>query len=136
MHALFLHGVGQQTAGYSHKAQLKLATSLQKRGVQLYGQEVLWSPVLDHYEAQMAREVGRRGSKNRPLQRLVVGTLADALCYQNRREDILDLVDQAYLKLRCETVTIFAHSLGCLIAADWMRSRNRRRLCWPLGTMR
>lgn len=123
VHALVLHGVGTQKAGYSDLAVKRLAAALSQRGQVLYAHEVLWSPVLDRYEEEMLRAVEGRGSSGRPAQRLVVETLADALCYQNRREEILELVDHAFASLRASSAVIFAHSLGGLIATDWLRSR-------------
>ena len=126
--AIFIHGVGEETAGYSAFAQKTLSRALLSRGVAFYGQEVLWAPVLDTLERDMLFSVGKRGSRNNLTQRLVVGTLADALCYPNKREDILDLVDQAVARSRADEVHIFAHSLGGLIATDWLRSRPSARL--------
>lgn len=124
VHGIFIHGVGTQEAGYSNKAQKLLAASLSKQGADFYGQEVLWAPVLDDVEGKMLGEVGRRGSSNRPLQHLVVETLADALCYRNKQEPIFDLIDSAFIRTRADEVHIFAHSLGVLLSVEWMRSRQ------------
>lgn len=123
VNAIFIHGVGTQERGYSSSAQLWLARALAARGRQLYAREVLWSPILDRYENEMMREIRARGSAVRPAQRLVVGTLADALCYGNRREEILELVDRAFASLRSSSCYVFAHSLGGVIATDWLRTR-------------
>jgi hypothetical protein len=123
LHAIFVHGVGQQKSGFSAHAQRKLAAALKLRGITLHAQEVLWAPVLDKLEAQMLRDVGKLGSANNAAQKLTVGTLADALAYPNRREAILDLADAAFARLRSNEVHIFAHSLGVVVATDWLRSR-------------
>lgn len=125
LYALFTHGVGTQKPGFSSDAQKHLAAGLAGQGRVLYGSEALWAPVLDREEAAMLASVGKRGSSNRPMQRLVVETLADALCWENRREPIFDVLDMAYCRLRAPgKVTLVGHSLGCLVLAEWVRSRG------------
>lgn len=121
---MFVHGVGSQAAGYSTHAQKWFASKVPN----FYGSEALWSPVLDRYENKMMKEVARKGSSTRPAQKLVVQTLADALCFQNRKEEIFDVLDQAYVRLRADEVHIFAHSLGVLLVLEWMRSREKVRV--------
>lgn len=124
LYALFTHGVGTQKPGFSSDAQKHLAAGLSERGRILYGSEACWAPVLDEDEAVMLKEVSKRGSSNRPMQRLVVETLADALCWENRREAIFDVLDRAYCRLRAPgPVTVLAHSLGVVIALEYLRAR-------------
>lgn len=123
--AVFIHGVGTQKAGYSADAQKWLASGLPRGAPAGSFQEVLWAPVLDALEKKMMASVHKGGSKNRPMQRLVIETLADALCYQSSSVPIFDLIDNAYVRTRSDSVYIFGHSLGALLAVEWLRTRNR-----------
>ena len=119
-YGLFLHGVGTQRAGYSAKAREWLTGVLPA----FASQEVVWAPVLDAFETDMLATVKRGGSNNRPMQRFVVNVLADALSYRHRQDQIFELIDQSYCRLRAPGgVTIFAHSLGALLALEWLRAR-------------
>lgn len=122
-YGLFVHGVGSQKEGYSSKAQKWLAAA--REPADSYGQEVLWSQVLDGPERAMMREVGRRGSKNHPTQRLVVETLADALSFRNRLPSLLERFDLAYARLRApdNKVNIYGHSLGVVLSLEWLKAR-------------
>lgn len=125
---LFIHGVGTQKPGYSAKAQAWLSAGLPGGRLALYGQEVVWADILDDLETKMMRDVGKRGSSNHPAQRLVMETLADALCYRNRQEAIFARLDTAYARTRADEVYIFAHSLGGLLAVEWLRARPRAKV--------
>ncbi len=122
LYGLVIHGVGTQEPGYSHKAQKWLSAAREPH--KTYMQEVLWAPVLDSAERAMMREVSRRGSAGRPLQSLVVEVLADALCFESRLDQIFGQFDLAYARLRAPgPVSIFAHSLGVVLALEWLRAR-------------
>lgn len=124
VYSLFVHGVGTQKSGYSKDAQRWLASFREPH--KSYAQEVLWASVLDGAEDTMLKEVGRRGSANRPMQRLVISTLADALSFTHKREEIFDCLDIAYVRLRAPgPVHVAAHSLGVLLCLEWLRSRPR-----------
>ena len=120
---LFVHGVGSQKPGYSAKARRTMGAALALRGITMHSSEVCWAPVLDRLQQKMLKDVGKRGSKNNLAQRLAIGTLSDALCYQNNRDQILDLMDQGMVRLRSDSVHIVGHSLGVVVAHDWLRSR-------------
>jgi len=122
-HAIYIHGIGRQREGFAAYAHKTMSASLKLRGITLHGQEVVWAPILDRHQDAMLKDVGGRGSKNSPAQQLAIGTLADALSYGNQRDAVLSLVDNAMVRLRSDSVSIFAHSLGCLVALDWLRSR-------------
>jgi pimeloyl-ACP methyl ester carboxylesterase len=122
--ALFIHGVGQQTADFADRAQRWLAGALSARGCTLYGRSVHWAPILDAPQQAMAAAVKRGGSAGRPAQGLVIRTLADALSYGHHRDAIHYVMDYEIRQLRADNVVIFAHSLGALIACDYLRSRT------------
>jgi len=127
-YGLFCHGVGKQTEGYSSAAQKWLSAAREPHGG-TYGSEVLWSQILDAPEQAMMREVGKRGSANRPLQRLVVETLADALSYRNRLPALLERFDMAYARLRApDAINLYCHSLGVVLGVEWLRQRPSVRV--------
>ena len=128
VHAIFVHGVGEQDGSYADAARRNLQGALRARGSELYSSTVLWAPVLDVHQRKMSAAVAKRGSSNRPSQRLVMGTLADALSYRHHADQISALMDDAYMRLRADEVVIFAHSLGGLLTVDWLRSRTRARV--------
>lgn len=124
---MMIHGVGQQKPGYSAAARSRMGAALALRGITMHAQEVVWAPAMDALEAQMMADVGKLGSRNNMIQRFDIGSAADALSYPNCREQILNMLDSAFVRLRTDRVHIFAHSLGVMVACDWLRSRQRVR---------
>lgn len=124
VHSITVHGVGSQDRGYSDKATGWLRKAGRDRGVELYNEEVLWSPLLDDLEKKMLRSVRARGSAGRLGQREIVMVAADALSFSARLPQIFLLLDKAFARLRAPgKVVIFAHSLGCLLVTEWLRAR-------------
>lgn len=122
MHALFIHGVGEQAHDFAADA----IKNLRKAVSPLYAASVHWAPLADRHSHDFLTKVERKGSRGNLTQKLVIGTLSDALAYLNNprlREEIHYLIDLEYSKLRVNDATIFAHSLGGLIFLDYLRSR-------------
>jgi hypothetical protein len=137
--ALFVHGVGEQGSNFAADAIKLLRGALAKRGVKLVAGVVHYAPLADEYERTFLQAAQKQGSRGNAAQRLVVGTLADALAYQSNarlRERIMYLVDWEYSRLRAGSVHIFAHSLGGLVMTDWLRSRKNVRplKLWTMGS--
>lgn len=128
VHAIFVHGIGEQHDGYSRKAQAWMRDALLARGISLYTQEVVWADILDQHEAAMLKSVGKGGSKNSLFQRMDIMTMADALCFSNSLPAILERIDDSFARLRSGDVHIFAHSLGVVLALRWLDSRPTVRL--------
>ncbi len=131
VYGLVIHGVGEQTAGYSSDAQEWLAAGCSKRGKTLYAREVLWAPLADLRSAKFLKECRKRGSGENPLKKLFAHTFSDALAYRQNSKlqtEIFDVIDQAVLRLRGEPVHIFAHSLGGLVALDYLHSRTNLKV--------
>jgi pimeloyl-ACP methyl ester carboxylesterase len=136
--AIFVHGVGEQTHDFASAARKQLSGALAVKGVKLRAASVHWAPLADQLEHNFLRNAQLRGSTGNLTQRLVVGTLADAIAYQaseRLREQIAYLIDYEYTRLRVPEVHVFAHSLGGLISLDWLRTRNNVRPAhlWTLG---
>jgi hypothetical protein len=130
LYALFVHGVGEQSSDFAADAIRNLRGVLAQRGTKLYAGVVHWAPLADRFEKTFLQSAEAHGSRGNPSQRLVVGTLADALAYQSNpglRAQIANLVDYEYTRLRAGSVHIFAHSLGGLVMTDWLRSRKNAR---------
>lgn len=124
--ALFIHGVGRQDASFADVALHALADGLERRGHRLLASSVHWAGFADRVQDRFIERAEKHGSAINPSQKLVVGTLADALMYATNptlQGKIFRLLDQ-HVKLVRAPFTIFAHSLGGLIATDWLRQRT------------
>lgn len=123
--ACFIHGVGQQGDDFADDARRWLRESLEEKRHTLFSTHVHWAPLADRHQERFLAAAEAKGSKGNPTQRLVVGTLADALMYTTNPR----LRDQIYLSLDNQLFllggrgTIFAHSLGGLIVTDYLRTR-------------
>lgn len=130
LRALFVHGVGQQRPDFAHEARENLRRACSARNVAAFFMSTHWAPFADKAQANYLAAVEAKGSAGNLAQKLVVGTLADALMYQSNeplRGRIYDLMDRQVMAFEGKPFTVFAHSLGCLIATDWLRLRPRHR---------
>ena len=126
LRALFLHGVGEQDNTFADEARRRLRQACLDRHTSLYPLNVHWAPLADRPQHRFLDAVKARGSNANMTQRLVVGTLSDALMYCTNaefRKQIFALMDQQVWLLGGKDFTIFAHSLGGLIATDYLRAR-------------
>jgi pimeloyl-ACP methyl ester carboxylesterase len=126
VYAVLVHGIGEQEADFADRATSWLGAALGARGRHLHYATCHWAPIADALEQAFMARVKRAGSSGRPIQRMSVGTLADALVYQSNerlREEIWALLDQCVLRVRGEPITFFGHSLGGLILTDYLRQR-------------
>lgn len=131
VYALFIHGVGTQDSHFSDDAQLWLAQGLQAHGGSLYARACHWAPLMDLTSTAFLEDARKRGHAENPITKLVTNTLSDALAYRNDRpvaDKIRYLIDYEVQSLRGEPVVIFAHSLGGLIMADYLRSRTELKV--------
>ena len=126
LYALCVHGIGQDTpANFADQAMKQLAAGLQPLGVTLYAKSVHWSPLVDGPQKALKRTLKRMGSSGRVAQSLAVRTLSDALSYPQYQEQINYLIDYEVSRLRAPSETlIFAHSLGVVLATDYLKSRT------------
>lgn len=130
LHALFVHGIGEQGPDFAADSAAIFRGGLAKKGVDLYHASVHWAPLADRLESDFFLVAQARGTAGRPMQRLSTMTLADALTYQANgalRERIYGLVDYQLARLRGRHVVAFAHSLGGLIMTDYLRARPNVR---------
>ena len=126
-----VHGVGEQTGTFASGARSRLRAALSERGEGLVAAPVHWAPLADQHEHAFMKSVKRAGSRGNLSQSLTIGTLSDALAYQANdrlRAQIHFLMDYEYGQLRSPRPVIFAHSLGGLIALDWLRSRPQAKI--------
>lgn len=126
--ALCVHGVGNQPSDYAHDSRRFLRASMKERGVDCYLRSAWWAPYAEKYEHAFLQSTKTRGSVGNLAQKLVIGTLADALFYQGSprlQEECWSLLDYEYAQLGSDkhNAVIFTHSLGALIATDWLRAR-------------
>lgn len=122
---MFIHGVGTQEKTFAHDARRLLRAALAARGVKCHFESVHWAPLADRVENAFMRDVKDRGSSGGPAQQLAVKTLADALMYARNvalQRDIFRCITDAKLRFGSHPYCVFAHSLGGLIATDYLRS--------------
>jgi pimeloyl-ACP methyl ester carboxylesterase len=118
INALCIHGIGYRTpAAFADKAMARLGAVKPVTVRSLH-----WGPLVDSGQDAMLERAKAHGSSARPINRISAETLGDALAYQNYMEQIAWVADYEVSQLK-GPVTIFAHSLGCLIALDYMRMR-------------
>lgn len=127
LRALMIHGVGEQESDFAAEARASLRSGLRERNWRLHCTQVHWAPLADRVQQKFLKAVEKKGSRGNMSQKLAVGTLADALMYRSNpqlQEQIFWLFDQQMWMLG-SPVTIFAHSLGGLIATDYLRARPK-----------
>jgi hypothetical protein len=126
LRALFIHGVGQQSADFADEARRWLRAECADREVVPFFLSAHWAPLADRIQDRFLASIKEHGSKGAPMQRLAIGTLADALFYQSSptlKIRIFDLLDKQMTPFGRHPVTVFAHSLGGLIFTDYLRCR-------------
>jgi hypothetical protein len=129
---IFLHGVGSQSKTFAHDARRLLRGKLKEHGVACHFSSVHWAPLADRAENEFLEAVKRKGSAGNMSQDLSVRTLADALMYARNpalQAEIFALIDIELAAFGKRPVTWLCHSLGGLIATDYLRARG----C-PAGT--
>lgn len=129
LRVLFIHGVGEQTSDFAAEARQNLRVAAARRGLSLFSTQVHWAPHADRAQRAFLADVERRGSRGNITQRLVVGTLSDALMYVTNpalQKQVFQQLDEQMFLLGGRG-TIIAHSLGGLIAADYLRARPEHR---------
>jgi pimeloyl-ACP methyl ester carboxylesterase len=123
---LALHGIGEQTPHFADFALRTLGRTLAARGETLHARPVCYAPLLDRTSKAFERSVEAHGSRGNITQRLSINTLSDALSYRADREvgqRIFQMLDQEVAQLRGDPVTLVCHSLGCLVALDYLNAR-------------
>lgn len=132
--ALFIHGIGEQEPSFAHEARGRLREALRPKGFDLWPRSVHWAPLADAPQRRYLDAVQRAGAAGTPSQKLSIGTLSDAMMYITQPELRQQIFHQLDLhswmpgydasKAHRQPTYIFAHSLGGLIAADWLRARK------------
>lgn len=126
MRALFIHGVGSESADFALQSAKWLATSVPG----LNAGYVHWSPICDRIEQRFWDRAKAGGMSGNIAQRAAVFDAMDAFLWledEAVRAEVFDLCDQAYAKVYgapSREVVIFGHSLGCLIAIEWLLARD------------
>lgn len=128
-HVVCVHGVGTQGPGFAAKAQKRLVAQGVRRGHPTYVQSAHWAPVADQLELRFKTAVKRNGTSGNMTQSAVIDTAADALVYLTNpllRSDVHARLDSAVARLRAPgQVTFVCHSLGVLVACDYLRERSQ-----------
>lgn len=124
LHAVCVHGIGHRTpSNFADKAMKRLSAALEPRGVRLYARSVHWGPILDAPQEKLLKQLQKYGSKGRPIQRIAVESLADALSYRDYQTTINHLFHYEISRLKATgPVLFFAHSLGVVLTTDYLRA--------------
>lgn len=126
--AICLHGVGSPPDTFSWNARRNLRAALKAQGQSLWVRDAYWAPVADFYEKPYLDAVRAQGSEINEAQKIAIMDAGDAFLYRNNalvREEIWETLDASYRYLHSSEVVIFAHSLGVLVAVDWLRDRGK-----------
>lgn len=120
-----LHGIGKGTdPHFADRAMSQLTTGLAEQGVKSSWAAAHWGPVLDKPEARLLADSKRAGSEGRLVQRLVLGTLADALQFPHYSARIFDVIDAAVARTGTGGKLVFVgHSLGCILTLRYLEAR-------------
>lgn len=130
LNVLFIHGVGQQSLSFADDARQWLREVQGARDQGLWAVSLWWAPLAEAAEHRFLATAEAKGSAGVATQRLVTGTLADALYWQSSSElraAVFGLLDSQVGKFEQQPYTVFAHSLGGLIFTDWLRERPAHR---------
>lgn len=120
-----LHGIGKNTPPtFADKAMGRLTKGLAAYGVTSSWASVPWGTVLDGPERQLLEDSKRLGSEGRLIQRISIGTLADALKWSHYAKAIYELVDSAVARTGSSGRLVFVgHSLGCWLTLNYLEAR-------------
>ncbi len=139
---IYLHGIGEQKAGYSHKSAEKLqdtfAALLKKKDASLSPpdlicREVLWAPITSGPQAELWRRVNSKHDLDMvKLRKFLVSFAGDAIAYQKtgegdevyheidgRVQSTVDAVKEEYANDELE-FTFVTHSLGTIVASNYL----------------
>lgn len=125
MRAIFIHGVGSEPEDWAVQSAKWLATACPG----LTPGYVWWAPIGDREESVFWTQAKAAGMAGNHAQRIAIFDAMDALEWvgdEEIRAEVFHLVDRAYAKVYGSPkneVTIFAHSLGCEIAVEWLLAR-------------
>lgn len=130
-HVLFLHGIGEQTEHFADYARAKLGGYMRDRGLTLHSLPVCYSALLEPASKAFQAASKAHGSDGNMSQRMSINVLSDALAYRadtSVGEAIFSLIDQRVADLRDGPISFVTHSLGGLVALDYMAARPALRV--------
>ncbi|WP_136081633.1 hypothetical protein [Pontiella desulfatans] len=139
---IYLHGIGEQKAGYSHKSAEKLQETfvklLKKKDASvsspdLICREVVWAPITSDPQAELWRRVNSKHDLDMvKLRKFLISFAGDAIAYQKTGEgdevyneidakvqSVIDAVKNEYDGDDVE-FTFVAHSLGSIIVSNYL----------------
>ena len=114
--AIILHGVGTQKPDYADFALKHIPGSL-------HAKPVCYAPILQRPEKAFEEYAKQKGSKMDFIQRFMAEYSADALAYRNFSDQIFALIDAEVTKMSAGPISFWTHSLGCMIANDYLNAR-------------
>jgi hypothetical protein len=139
---IYLHGIGEQKAGYSHKSADKLQETFKKILEQkapamappdLIFREVLWAPITSEPQAEVWKRVNKKHDLDMvKLRKFLISFAGDAVAYQKtgvgdavynaidaKVQSTLNSITAEYPDDAVE-FTFVAHSLGTIIVSNYL----------------
>jgi len=122
---IIIHGIGKQEEGYSKEFQdyyLKRANI--KDDIVFH--EIRYSHLLDMgISAYTVNEKTTHNLEWDKLRNVFNSILFDCICYNYTRKDIYEYIEW-YLPKDLENITVIAHSMGGIVAYDWLYQSERK----------
>ena len=128
---VIIHGIGEHDEGYSLEFQKRLSREIKSDNIQFI--EIRYSHLLDRgIKEYNANEHAVKELGCDEFRKLFNSTLYDAISYGYTRKAIFDYID-AMIPESIENLTVIAHSLGGIVAYDWIyhqkeNERNKRSI--------
>lgn len=139
---IYVHGIGEQKPGYSHKSAEKVQETFSRLLLKkdasivppdLVFREVVWAPITSGPQAELWKRVNRKHDLDMvKLRKLLISFAGDAIAYQKtgvgdevynaidgKVQSTIDSIKAEYPDDELE-FTIVAHSLGTIIASNYL----------------
>jgi len=139
---VYLHGIGEQKAGYSHKSATKLQETFEKilkkkdssiTPPELIFREVVWAPITSEPQAEVWKRVNKKHDLDMvKLRKFLISFAGDAVAYQKTGEgdEVYNEID-AKVQSTIDSIlaeypddelefTFVAHSLGTIISSNYL----------------
>ena len=127
---LVIHGIGTQREDFAKAFVEDMLLRVHRAGVEPvpFFEPAFWADVFDTTEAKIWNTVGTGLNFKEIRENLILGA-GDAIAYQARWRDAVQArIRQAAAKIaHCDQITIVAHSLGTVIASDFIYDEQKKK---------
>ncbi|MEQ9188518.1 MAG: hypothetical protein RLP15_12345 [Cryomorphaceae bacterium] len=139
---LVLHGMGSQATDYAEPMIKEVKRRLGDNAARIAWEPVYYADVVEESELRYLREVNDQGLDFWSLRKFIVKALGDAVAYQQPQgaendayRKINERVNHSMQRLRAalgdpdKPLIVMAHSLGCVVASNYIWDVQRGK--WP-----